>query len=309
MEKSEFQKPLLQSAAIVAVVFILFALIASSSTGGGNGGILALFSGIGNMILFLIGLSIAVPFSIAVVIAIFLGAVALYSRETSAQMYLDLKKNFSENIVVLKSKWTCCDSSSNSAESDGETNRMKEGLAQLKENNGVLHAEIQKLRRENNNLEANLVKLQNADAALNQQLDELDLMVKNLANSHQEMGNLTSNLDAKFETGLNTDLKDKISRLEQEQKQSNDLFASISTRLDSLETPARQSPVAGIFSYINSAEDQELFANTAEEAVSEEMTYSQIDEYFSEHLSPELNKIIKDHPSLSKTYIRNLRRD
>jgi len=309
MEKSEFQKPLIQSAAIVAVVFILFALISSPSTGGDSGGILALFSGIGNMILFFIGLSIAVPFSIAVVIAIFLGAVALYSRETSAQMYSDLKKNFSENIVTLKSRWACCDGSSNNADAVGETNLMKQAIAQLKENNAALLKEIQGLKIENNNLEENLAKLQNADSDLNQKLEELDLIVKNLGNSHQELGDLTSNLDARFEAGLEADLKDKLSTLEQLQKKSDDLLASISARLDSLEASTSQSPVAGIFSYIKSAEDQKLFAGTAEKAVSEEMTYSQIDDYFSEHLGPELDKIIKDHPSLTKTYIRNLKRD
>jgi hypothetical protein len=46
-----------------------------------------------------------------------------------------------------------------------------------------------------------------------------------------------------------------------------------------------------------------------EEAVSQELTYAKIDEYLTENLSPELDQIIKDHPSLTKTYIRTLKND
>ena len=39
------------------------------------------------------------------------------------------------------------------------------------------------------------------------------------------------------------------------------------------------------------------------------MTYAQIDEHLTKTVPPELDKIIKDHPALTKNYIRNLRRD
>ena len=138
MENSEFRKPLIQSIAILGAVFILFAFISSSATGGA----MAIFSGIGNLILFIIGLAIALPFSIAVIIAIFLGAVALYSRETSAQMYSELKKNFSENIVTLKDKWSCCAEGSNHTYSEEETNQMKQGIVKLEENSIVLRRKL-----------------------------------------------------------------------------------------------------------------------------------------------------------------------
>ena len=90
MGNSEFRKTLTQTAAILCGVIILFALISSSNPGAG---IISFFSGIGNLLLLLIGLSIALPLSIAVLVAIFLGAVSLQSREKAAEMYSDLKKN------------------------------------------------------------------------------------------------------------------------------------------------------------------------------------------------------------------------
>jgi len=310
MEKSELRKPLMQSAAIVVAIFALFAIISSSSTAGGiGGGILALFSGIGNLILFFIGLAIALPFSIAVVIGIFLGAVALYSRESSAQMYSDLKKNFSENIVTLKDKWASCGSQSNSTNPDNGTSEIKAGLTQLEENNTVLDTHIQKLKNKNSNLSENMEELQKTNGLLIKQIDELGRITGNLEKSNMELQDTVSNLSSTIEKGMAKDIKNKISALERNQDETAETFAAISAQLASLETSSKQSPPAGIFSYMENEADQKIFATTAEKAASLEMTYSQIDAYFTEHLSSELDKILKDHPSLTKTYLRNLRRD
>ena len=309
MEKSDFRKPLIQSAAILGGVFILFALISSSTAGGTGGGILAIISGIGNLILFFIGLAIAIPFSIAVIIAIFLGAVALYSKETSTQMYSDLKKNFSENIVTLKDKWSCYGDGPSSIYSEEETNQMKQGIEQLEENSVALQGKIQGLTSDNINLNDNLKSLKEQNSVLKEQLDELGQVVENLQISNKELDDLVSALSAKIDEEQAVDLKDKISKMELLQIESSKNLEAIAARINSLETDIKQSPTAGIFSYIESDDDQTLFTTKVGEAVSQDMTYAQIDDYLTENLTPELDKIIKDHPSLTKTYIRNLRRE
>lgn len=92
MKKNEFRTPLLQSAAVLGGVLILFVIIASSGAGSSDGGILAIIYGIGNLILFFIGMAIALVFSIAVLIAIFLGVVAMADSTQAAEMFSDLKK-------------------------------------------------------------------------------------------------------------------------------------------------------------------------------------------------------------------------
>ena len=305
MENSEFRKPLIQSAAILFAVLILFAFISSSTTGGA----MAIFSGIGNLVLFLIGLAIALPFSIAVIIAIFLGAVALYSRETSAQMYSELKKNFSENIVTLKDKWSCSSDMSNQAYSTEKVSQMKQGIVQLEENSVSLQEKMQVLKSDNSTLTENLASLTEQNFALKGQLDEFGHAVDKLENSKNELHELVSALSIKIEDSQEADLKDQVSKIVILQSDSNKNLETIAARIDALETNIKQSPTAGIFSYIESDADQTVFMAKIEEAVSQEMTYAQIDDFLTENLSPELDKIIKDHPSLTKTYIRNLKRD
>lgn len=305
MENSEFRKPLIQSAAILFAVLILFAFISSSTTGGA----MAIFSGIGNLVLFLIGLAIALPFSIAVIIGIFLGAVALYSRETSAQMYSELKKNFSENIVTLKDKWSCSADGSNQTYSTEEASQMKQGIVQLEENSVDLQEKIQVLKSDNSTLAENLASLSEQNFALKGQLDEFGHAVDKLQSSKNELHEIVSALSTKIDDGKEADLKDQISKFELLQSESNKNLEALAARIDSLETNIKQSPTAGIFSYIESDADQTLFIAKIEEVVSQEMTYAQIDDYLTENLSPELDKIIKDHPSLTKIYIRNLKRE
>ena len=92
MQKNEFRGPLMQSAAVLGGVLILFAIVASSETSSAGGGVLAIIFGIGNLILFFIGMAIALPVSIILLIAIFLAAVAMVNPEQASQMYSDLKK-------------------------------------------------------------------------------------------------------------------------------------------------------------------------------------------------------------------------
>ena len=88
MKKSEFRTPLIQSAMLLGGVVILFAAVGSSGATSTGGGILALLAGIGNTILFAIGLSLGIGVCIAVLVGIFLGAVAMVSPGPSSTIVL-----------------------------------------------------------------------------------------------------------------------------------------------------------------------------------------------------------------------------
>ena len=102
MQKNEFRGPLMQSAAVLGGVLILFAIVASSGAASSEGGVLGVIFGIGNLILFFIGMAIALPFSIALLIAIFLAAVAMVNPEQASQMYSGLKKKIRSNRTVAE---------------------------------------------------------------------------------------------------------------------------------------------------------------------------------------------------------------
>ena len=96
MNKNDFKGPLMQSAAVLAGVVILIVFVASSGdSGSGGGGFGSMLAGIGNLLLYIIGLGISLAVSICILIAIFLGAVAMVDSAQASQMYGDLKKNLS----------------------------------------------------------------------------------------------------------------------------------------------------------------------------------------------------------------------
>ncbi len=317
MGNSDFRKPLTQSAAILCGVVILIALISSSNPGAG---ILAFFSGIGSLILLLIGLSIALPFSIAILVAIFLGAVYLQSREQAAEMYTDLKKNLPSIFLPLTNRWSCCSKDSNTSISQEEQNIMEQEITQLKENNVILENRIKGLDAENLAVKKNLSEIteQNSkklteitehNSTLKEQLAELNQAMTKLQDSEKELDKTISTLRAEFDQTNDSELKEQIAALQHLSTETNTNLDDIAERLAAIEIDDKQAPTSGIFSYIDKDADKHILIKAIQEAIAQEMTYAQIDEFLSTTLDSKLNKIVKDHPSLTKNYIRNMKRD
>lgn len=307
MKKSQFKTPLIQSAAVLGGVIVLFAVVASSGSSGSGGGFVAMLSGIGSLILFGIGMAIALFVSITLLIAIFLAAVAMVDSSQASQMYSDLKKNFALKALALSGQYT----EGNTSEigiAEEEYNRMKEEIAQLQENNGILQGDLKGLTAKNEVLLGNVDGLKGENSNLKDKIEELTLTVEGLQSAEQEIKGLVEELTKKIEAGADQDLKDQIGKLENLQADTRKEIDTLVGHLSNLETGLKQCPTFGIFSYIGQ-DDQAVFIKTVEDAVAKDMTYAQIHEYLSQNLTPELDKIIKDHPSLSKTYIRNLRKD
>ena len=308
MGKNEFRGPLMQSAAVLGGVLVLFAIIASSGSSGSEGGVLNVIFGIGNLILFFIGMGIALPLSIAVLIGIFLAAVAMVNPEQASQMYADLKKNFSVNAVLLN-KQCCANSTSGSGVTTEEYERMKQEIAQLQDTNLILQGNIQQLVGNNTLLQSNIESINEENTALKEKIEELTEAVANLQRSEKEIKDLVDTLTVKIQTGADQELKNQIKKLEQLQSDTHIAIELLMDRLKALESGLKQAPISGIFTYIEKEEDQSLFIQKVEEALAQEMTYAQIDDYLTKNLPSELDKNIKDHPALTKNYIRNLRRE
>ncbi len=328
MGNSQFRKPLTQSAAILCGAVILFALISSPSPGAS---IIAFFSGLGNLILLLIGLSIALPLSIAVLVAIFLGAVSLQSREKAAEMYLGLKKNLLLISNPITEKLLCCSQDSNIRISQEEYTQMEQEITQLKENNVILEDKIRgldarsaalnndlsEINTQNNKIfvevteqsNKDLTELTSQNSALKEQLDELSQTILKLQDSEKQSSQVITTLSAKLDEIDDSKLRNQIELLELSSTETNTNLSDIAKRLTTLEKDAEQAPTSGIFSYIKNEADRNALVKGIKKALSQEMTYAQIDESLTKNLDPELNKIVKDHPSLTKNYIRNLKRD
>ena len=313
MANNNFKNPLLQSAAVIAAVVVLILVVGSSGSSSAGGGIVALFVGIGNAILFTIGMSIALALSITILIGIFLAAVAMVDKNEASKMYEGLKKNFAALLLAL-SCTSCNDNNATFGLTEEEYAAMKKELAQLQGKNSQLQKDLDTVVSDNTNLQTSVNSLSGDNTALKSKIEELSGTVDELKESENKINELVAELSKKVETGNDQQLKDQITQLEQLQAETKNEIDSIGARLTEIEvsskndTPAEEtSPYSGIFSYIQKEDDQALFTEKIEEAVILEMTYAQIDEHLTESLPVELDKIIKDHPSLTKDYIRSVR--
>ena len=261
MKNKEFRTPLLQSAALLAGVIIL-AMIAASAGNSGGGGILSVIAGIGNTILFLFGLALGLAICIALLVGIFLAAVAMVEPEQAAEMYRDLKKNFSlQGGLINKDFWICGTTKQCSSLKDGDdSKRNLEELVHLQQVNSDLSSNIEKLDKKCQTLEQTIDSLQSENISLKAKIEEL----------HQALQNQSS----------------------------------MAFELDS-----KQSSTSGIFAYISNEQHQTLFIEKVADSLKHDMTYAQIDEFLAENLPADLHKIIREHPSLTKNYIRSQRRD
>jgi uncharacterized protein YoxC len=308
MKKNEFRAPLIQSAAVLCGVLVLFAIVASSGASSSGGGVLAIIFGIGNIILFFIGMGLALLFSIGLLIAIFLAAVAMVDPGQASQMYSDLKKNFALNAISL-SKQCCGENISGTAITDEEYELTKQEIALLHKKNVALQGNIKGLTVDNALLQGKVNNLSVDNSVFKGKIKELNSAVDNLQNSESEIKDLVANLTASIQSGSDQDLKNQIKKLVQLHADTHIEIETLMERLKNIESTLNPPPTSGILTYIIKEEDQALFIQKVEEALAQEMTYAQIDDYLTNNLPPELDKNIKEHPALTKNYIRSLRRD
>ncbi len=306
MKKNEFRTPLIQSAAVLGGVLVLFAIVASSGASSAGGGILAIIYGIGNLILFFIGMGIALLFSIALLIAIFLASVAMVDSEQASKMYSDLKKNFAE-IVLSLSKQYREESMFEIGITKEEYDRMKQEIVDLQQKNLNFHGKMKELNNDNSLLQVVVNKLHAENSGLKEKIEELSEAVEKLQGSEKEIKTLVDKLTEKIQAGSDPELKDQIKKLEHLHSETHNEIEVLISRLEVLESGLKPAPTSGIFTYIDKEEDQSLLVQKVQEALSQDMTYAQMDDFLSDNLPPDLDKIIKDHPVLTKNYIRSLR--
>lgn len=186
---------------------------------------------------------------------------------------------------------------------------MKEEIVKLQENNGILLGQLKGLKNDNDNLTDDVEKLAGDNTNLKGKIDDLSKTVEHLQHSEEKIRKLVETLTAKIEAGTDSELKEQIGSLEKLQSETQKEIENLISRMSVLESGLKQAPISGIFSYIENNEYQDIFIQKVEAALSQGLTYAQIDQFLSDNLPKELDDIIKAHPSLTKNYIRNLRRE
>lgn len=298
MKNSEFRTPLIQSGALLVAIVFIISLIPSGDGMSVGSVIGALFTGVFRIILFLLALALALVISVAVLVGIFLAAIALQSPEKAAEIYTATKTRVSE---LIQNALACRSSSTETADtgiSQEEYDQMKSTISSLQITNVQLQNDISSLQDRNTQLQGDI--------------HGLTRMIEDLKDSESKIKDLISQVSAKVEAEPDSDLKNQIQKLEGMVSKTTESIAHLAGRIESLEESATQpvsgSQTAGIFSYIVTDEERALFARKVEEGAAKEMTYAQFDEFLTESLPAELDKILKEHPSLTKDYIRSMRK-
>ena len=305
MKNSEFRTPLLQSGAVLVAIVLIISMIPSGDVMGVGTVLGALITGIFKLFLFVIALGIGLAVTIAVLIGVFLAAVALQSPEQAAEIFAATKARLAalvQETVAQKSKTTsCCATAAKPVDtgiSQEEYDQMKSKISSLQNANQQLQSDVSALTSKN-------VKLQD-------DIHGLTTMVDELKESEGQIKSFIDELSAKVKEEPNAELQAKIKTLEEMVSKTASSIQDIAGRLEALEEaatePSSDTQSAGIFSYFTNEEQSAHFTAKVQEGVGKDLTYAQFDEFLTSALPEDVDKIIKDHPSLTKDYIRSMRK-
>ena len=124
----------------------------------------------------------------------------------------------------------------------------------------------------------------------------LTTMVDELKESETKIKELISELSAKVKEEPDTELQDQIGKLEEMVGKTNLNIADLAGRLEALEevatSPSSEEQTGGIFTYITDEEQRALFIEKVQEGVGKDMTYAQFDDFLTESLPGDLDKVI-----------------
>jgi chromosome segregation ATPase len=329
MNYNAMRKPLLQSALVLLAVLIIIGFVAGSGAEGFFGGIASIVKGVLYTVLFAFALAISLVISVALLIAVFLGAIAIYSPDKARDMFNGLQQrigDFTSLWMSSRGKVSSPDSSTAVSAQAQEAQQSHATSISLQNISEELFAELTLIKN-------NLDSLYDKNSSTDQALAEMDKTVSKLSDStmnerldqvEAQQDEIQTKLD-KLLQQLDTLSATTKSREERTQKQEKTLTAaqsdiqSLNNGLEELrnnliqlkqslapeESAVSEKEEHRIFSYLEKETDKKQFAKLIEEAVQKNMTYAEIDEFLSKSLPKKVDETIKEHPTLTKEYIRD----
>lgn len=328
MKNQELKSSLIKSGLFLAVCIFFIYAFAVSDSGGITGTIASLFSGV----VFLIGLAFALAFSVAVIIGIYFGILAMYSQEVCTKSFSQFKTTLATSSGALTRSFKCC--------SGTETlpQISEEDIAPLRNKQNLLNSQLSQVKNSIDSLEE---KIKNISSSMTDATAEISALNTKAETVEEELAGkaLTTTVDESIKklaadissiqnsiAPLNTklsELESSISSQENDEEESEDVeevvnkaisglqkeLAAVKASVESLSAESQEDEEPKdtshrILTYFASKEDQDQFTALVNEAVAQEMTYAEIGEHLNDNLSAENAEVIADHPSLTKDFIR-----
>lgn len=105
-----------------------------------------------------------------------------------------------------------------------------------------------------------------------------------------------------------TALQEEIEHLKAELKEAKETPVAATVAEEAGEETEQEANKHRLFSYFEEKEDQDKIAALVAETLKKDMTYAQITKYLIKEMGSERGKILEEHPSLVKDFIRQCRR-
>ncbi|MCF8056074.1 MAG: hypothetical protein K9K37_05495 [Desulfocapsa sp.] len=336
MKNLELRSALIKSAILMGLCIFLIYAFAANDSGGIIGAIGSLFSGA----LFIAGLALALIVSILVMFGIYFGIIYMYDKDVCRKTYDEFKDKVSglsdsaAGTLGLK----CCSRASLQTEIPAPGNN--EDLSLLRSNQDTLNAQLASLNDSVESVEKTCSSLSTSVKIITEEVNDINTRattveegletkasVSSLEDSAKKLAADISNLEKNFQP-----LNDKVAELEKTlsalnpseestddsvQEKIDQAVSGLQNQLKALTESIEKMSQPGqekensdedtshrILDYFTNKEDEKKFTSLVAEAVAKEMTYAQAGELLNESLSAEAAKIIGEHPSLTKDYIK-----
>jgi len=323
MNRHDLKNPLVQSGALLLVAFLLISIVAGSDSGGIWGSISALISGLFSAVIFIIALSVAITLSIAVIVGIYIAAVSMYSVDKGRDLIDQIKgslssvssklgefKNTRKNVPEAVSTKPAGDSLSSAAAPTEVTSTAsaRHVAPNHQTDSGTVEEKI-------NAFDTQLHQVAQATMAGGAQLETLQRRVDALSESAATEARLVAAVE-ETQQAVRERLDELSAGLETNKTALENLAQQFGEKLEALqqdvislhEKTSVPELISGILSYIDTQEDRDLVTEKAEEAISRNMTYSQIDDFFKDSLPPAVYEELAAHPRLTKDFLRSIKK-
>lgn len=343
MKNNMFRAPLIKSAVLLAAFSLIIFLTVSSPGGSVWGSIGAIFYTIFKAAQLAVGLILALLVCFAVLTGIFFGCVAMVSSENAVKMYNQLhrfvrdKFHSVQSLIRMGDKTKSPDFSG--ADSPSQVNEMSmhmdNSLEDIRKSQSSIEEKVLTLqsRVERTEQDESVTKLsdwlrseEDKTKKVQALLELFDQQVLQLKKQAADMTEKLESISSDFSLNelmgrietleqSNTDcfsgislLQEKVDSLSKELAATRTIHSESLQEKEEISSTQEVSDEHRLFSYIENPQDKEKIRQFAAEALNQEMTYTQATEHISKNVSQKTAKVIADHPSLTKEYIRQCRK-
>lgn len=299
MNSKMLQAPLIQSAALLVVISLLVYLTATSPEGSILASIGALFMALVRIVQLSLGLVLAMIFCLAVLTGIFLGCVAVISRESAAGMVGLLRQEISDKLLYVRSL-VIKDTPASKA---GEVQKYNEGLKVEMQNidDAAAREDVESMLHQLARQEKVIQEFSGALHGIKEKIAGLQATVDELE------GQVASEKSGKTLDEVHKSLED----LQKSSASLQDELAQIEVSVPVEDRPAQKDSAPDedlvehrLFAYLKNTAMQEKVAKLVTETLGKKMSYAQVMDHLVKQTKGKTAEIIAAHPSLTKEYIR-----